>query len=66
VGGAARRKGVLPPDTDSTVMMASGEAFSSLTIYSNIKFRAKNQAAHDDLKVCFAGQGPSASKDSSL
>ena len=50
-------------DTDSTVMTAGSEAYSnSLTIYTNIKFLAKNkqpgaQAAFDDLKVRFAGQG---------
>lgn len=50
-------------DTDSTVMMAGSEAYgNSLTIYNNIKFLAKNkqpgaQAAFDDLKVRFAGQG---------
>lgn len=50
-------------DTDSTVMLAGSEAYTnSLTIYSNIKFLAKNkqpgaQAAYDDLKERFAGQG---------
>ena len=50
-------------DTDSTVMTAGSEAYgNSLTIYTNIKFLAKNkqpgaQAAFDDLKVRFAGQG---------
>ena len=44
-------------------MTAGSEAYSnSLTIYTNIKFLAKNkqpgaQAAFDDLKVRFAGQG---------
>ena len=55
-------------DTDSTVMTAGGEAYAnSLTIYTNIKFLAKNkqpgaQAAFDDLKVRFAGQGTSKKK----
>lgn len=50
-------------DTDSTVMAAGSEAYAnSLTIYSNIKFLAKNkqpgaQAAYDELSVRFAGQG---------
>ena len=49
-------------DTDSTVMLAGSEAYSnSLTIYSNIKFMAKNkqpgaQAAYDDLSVRFPGR----------
>ena len=48
-------------DADSTVMTAGSEAYAnSLTIYSNIKFLAKNkqpgaQAAYDDLRVRFAG-----------
>ena len=61
-------------DTDSTVMVAGGEAYAnSLTIYSNIKFLAKNkqpgaQAAYDDLRVRFpgspnAGRKPGAAKD---
>ncbi len=51
-------------DTDSTVMTAGGEAYAnSLTIYGNLKFRAKNkqpgaQAAYDDLSIRFADQGP--------
>ena len=50
-------------DADSTVMTAGSEAYANaLTIYSNIKFLAKNkqpgaQAAFDDLRVRFAGQG---------
>ena len=49
-------------DTDSTVMVAGSEAYTnSLTIYSNIKFLAKNkqpgaQAAYDDLSVRFPGR----------
>lgn len=50
-------------DTDSTVMLAGSEAYANaLTIYANIKFLAQNkqpgaQAAFDDLKERFAGQG---------
>jgi hypothetical protein len=50
-------------DTDSTVMLDGSEAYANaLTIYANIKFLAKNkqpgaQAAFDDLKERFAGQG---------
>jgi hypothetical protein len=49
-------------DTDSTVMLAGSEAYTnSLTIYTNIKFLAKNkqpgaQAAYDDLSVRFPGR----------
>ncbi len=55
-------------DTDSTVMVAGSEAYTTaLTIYANIKFLAKNkqpgaQAAYEDLKERFAGQGPSKKK----
>jgi hypothetical protein len=60
-------------DTDSTVMVAGSEAYTnSLTIYTNIKFMAKNkqpgaQAAYDDLSVRFpgnpnAGRKPKAAK----
>ncbi|RZK38313.1 MAG: hypothetical protein EOO61_08080 [Hymenobacter sp.] len=60
-------------DTDSTVMQAGSEAYTNaLTIYSNIKFLAKNkqpgaQAAYDDLSVRFpgssnAGRKPNAAK----
>ena len=50
-------------DTDSTAMVAGSEAYvNALTIYQNIKFLAENkqpgaQAAFDDLKARFAGQG---------
>ena len=51
----------LATDTDSTVMVAGGEAYASaLTVYANIKFMAKNkqqgaQAAYDDLRARFPG-----------
>ena len=54
----------LAADTDSTMMVAGGEAYAnSLTIYHNIKFLAKSkqpgaQVAYDDLSQRFAGQGP--------
>ncbi|TGE17801.1 hypothetical protein [Hymenobacter elongatus] len=50
-------------DMDSTMMVAGSEAYAnSLTIYNNIKFMAQNkqagaQAAFEDLKQRFAGQG---------
>ncbi|HET9506121.1 MAG TPA: hypothetical protein VFO93_21455 [Hymenobacter sp.] len=49
-------------DTDSTVMVAGSEAYTTaLTVYANIKFLAKNkqpgaQAAYDDLSVRFPGR----------
>ncbi len=52
----------LATDTDSTMMVAGGEAYaSSLTIYNNIKFLAKNkqpgaQTAYDDLSQRFPGR----------
>ncbi|OON69784.1 hypothetical protein [Hymenobacter sp. CRA2] len=50
-------------DVDSTMMTAGSEAYgNALTIYNNIKFMAQNrqpgaQAAFDDLRQRFAGQG---------
>ncbi|KAA9332379.1 hypothetical protein F0P96_12970 [Hymenobacter busanensis] len=50
-------------DTDSTMMTAGSEAYgNALTIYNSIKFMAQNkqpgaQAAYDDLRQRFAGQG---------
>ena len=55
-------------DTDSTVMVAGGEAYgNALTVYANIKFMAKNkqlgaQAAYDALSVRFPGR-PKAPKE---
>lgn len=49
-------------DTDSTVMVAGSEAYTTaLTVYANINFLAKNkqpgaQAAYDDLSVRFPGR----------
>ncbi len=57
-------------DLDSTVMTAASEAYANaLKLYANIKFLAKNkqpgaQAAFEELRVRFAGQGtPKAKKD---
>ncbi|GAA3918371.1 hypothetical protein [Hymenobacter algoricola] len=50
-------------DVESTTMVAGSEAYaSSLTIYTNIKYLAHNkqpgaQAAFEDLRQRFAGQG---------
>lgn len=52
----------LATDTESTVMVAGGEAYANaLTVYNNIKFLAHNkqpgaQAAYDDLRQRFPGR----------
>lgn len=51
-------------DTDSTVMVAGGEAYANaLTIYNNIRYMAQNhqpgaQAAYEELSKRFPGRPP--------
>jgi hypothetical protein len=51
----------LTTDTDSTIMVAGGEALgNALTVFGNMKFMAKNkqpgaQVAYDDCKVRYPG-----------